>query len=64
MTTKTKAARHSGNCDTRQNVHGSADSFILPDEREHSWQVGCDIAGVLLGAMFVFLAIGAVMFGW
>ena len=39
-----EAARHSGNCDTRQNVHSRRDSNIV----QHNFERGSLVAGLML----------------
>ena len=58
MTSKTKAARSSGNY-SRAKTSTSRDSHIITE-----YERGTRIAGWLFCAMFAFLAFGAVVFGW
>jgi hypothetical protein len=63
MTAKTRAARHGGNHE-RAIVHGSRDSYIIPDERDRAWQIGTVAAGIIIMIAFgIMMCIGAWL-GW
>ena len=54
MMTAKKAARHSGNCDTRHNVHAHRDSSIITD-----YNHGALIAGLIIAISFGLMMIHA-----
>lgn len=54
-----KATPHSCSCTASKVVHSSGDAKILSDFERGSWY-----AAVAFGAMLLFLAFGAVMWGW
>ena len=64
MTAKTRAARHGGNHERANTVHRSRDSFILPDEREHAWQIGTVAAGIIVMIAFGAMLLVGAWLGW
>lgn len=54
MPEKKEAARHSGNCDTRQNVHSRGDVDIV-----HDFERGTMIAGILTAVSFGLMLVHA-----
>lgn len=59
MTTKTKVARHSGNCDTRQ-MSTAQDTTIIQQQFERGSMIAAIVMALFFGAAMLMWAVCAV----